>query len=687
MEDSNYEREIADFDREIVEEGSGSKHLEESTETQDGRNMAEEEEGMIIDTPQMEITPVIDDDSAPIQMVAPPLFHNPHLDDGLQLEAATPVTELEPQPQPPEIDLTSFFVTDQVFESREAIIQWCQEVGKKHNTVLVITKSMKTLTGKGSKLELGCERGGWYKDHQRKSLQLKNPVAKKRKSSTRKCGCPFKLRCSWVEGNRWTLHVRCGIHNHELSATLTGHAYVGRLKEEEKQLVIHLTATGVQPQQVLTALKEKSKENYSTLRTIYNVKAKLRKSQVEGKPAMQQLMELLTQYHYVEKHRSNEETGEVRDVFWAHPESTLLAKCFPSVLMVDSTCKINRFKKPLVHVVGVTSTGKYFTVAFAFMEAETEEHYIWVLTQLKWIYMLNTLPSLFVTDTESALINAIDIVFPKASRILCTWHINQQVQGYCEMAFEDDEEWKQFYSDWNHVWQAQTKDEYGDAYADLSTKWALSNPACVKYLRDAWLIQKEKFVLAWTNKIKHLGNTTTKAESEHEKLRKYLGTAVDSYTTCWKVMHTMIKDEIAQIKSSFEQSLTTLKHEHLSPVFEELRNHVSHKALELLLLEISCSEKIDKEESSCSCSLRTTHGLPCAHELLKYVPEGKAIPLSDIDSHWKQLSIVPIQELHNGFDVLPEYLLLRKKWIEAEEPERSLLLEKIKELATSKTRT
>ncbi|KAI3975351.1 hypothetical protein MKX01_022113 [Papaver californicum] len=262
----------------------------------------------------------------------------------------------------------------------------------------------------------------------------------------------------------------------------------------------------------------------------------------------------------------------------------------------------------------------------------------------------------------------------------------QEVQANCEKAFEDNEEWKQFYSDWSHVWQAQTKDEYGDAYADLSTNWALSYPSCIVYLRDTWLIQKEKFVLAWTNKIKHFGNTTTKAENEHEKLRRYLGSAVDSYTTCWKAMHAMIKKEIAQIKSSFEQSLTTLKHEHLSPAFEELRNHVSHKALELVLLEISHSENIDKEESSCSCSLRATHGLPCAHDLVKYAPEGKAIPVSDIDPHWKQLSIVPIQELHSGFDVLPEYQLLRQKWTEAAEPERSLLLQKIKELATSKTR-
>ncbi|KAI3870221.1 hypothetical protein MKW92_002096 [Papaver armeniacum] len=666
MVDVNFGREIMEVDSSSEGSFGSGRHLE-STATQ----MVD---GTINSSPRMEITPSVD---------SPQLDVDPGVDSP-QLVETTSITE--PDSQPITVDLTPYFVTDQVFDSREAIIEWCQEVGKKNNTVLVISHSKRTLKGKGSRITLGCERSGWYTDHKKKSLQPKPPEPRKRKSRTRKCGCPFQLKCDWVEGNKWTLRVVCGRHNHELSDTLTGHAYAGRLKEEEKQLVLHLTATGVPPQQVLIALKEKSKENYSTLKTIYNVKSKHRKSQVEGKSAMQQVMELLAQYHYVEKHRSNEETNEVRDIFWVHPESMLLAKCFPSVLMVDSTCKTNRFKKALIHVVGISSTGKLFTVAFAFVEADTEQHYIWALTQLKWMYMPNTLPSLFVTDRESALVNAIDIVFPRSSRLLCTWHLNQQVQANCEKAFEDNEEWEQFHTDWNHVWQAETMDEYGDSYADFATKWAPKYPSCIIYLRDTWLIQKEKFALAWTNKIKHFGNTTTKADKEHENLRKYLVSAVDSYSTCWKAMHSMIKDEIAQIKFSFELSLTTLNQEHLSPALEELRNHVSHKALELVLFEIHRSENLGNEESSCRCFLHSTHGLPCAHELVKYVPQGKAIPLSNIDSHWKQLSIVPTQELYNGFDVLPEFQLLRQKWIEAVEPRRSLLLRKIKDIATFKTR-
>ncbi|KAI3996990.1 hypothetical protein MKX01_021266, partial [Papaver californicum] len=288
--------------------------------------------------------------------------------------------------------------------------------------------------------------------------------------------------------------------------------------------------------------------------------------------------------------------------------------------------------------------------------ADTEQHYIWALTQLKWMYMPNTLPSLFVTDRESALVNAIDIVFPRSSRLLCTWHLNQQVQANCEKAFEDNEEREQFHTDWNHVWQAETIDEYGDAYADFATKWASTYPSCIIYLPDTWLIQKEKFALAWTNKIKHFGNTTTKADKEHEMLDFFLLAKSDhiesiTFVTCFGGV-----DEIA------------------------------HKALELVLFGIHRSENLGNEESSCRCFLHSTHGLPCAHELVKYVPQGKAIPLSNIDPHWKQLLIVPTQELYNGFDVLPEYQLLRQKWIEAVEPRGSLLLRKIKDIATFKTK-
>ncbi|OVA14297.1 Transposase [Macleaya cordata] len=290
-------------------------------------------------------------------------------------------------------------------------------------------------------------------------------------------------------------------------------------------------------------------------------------------------------------------------------------------------------------------------------------------------------------DREPALMNAIDVVFPGASRLLCTSHMTRDVVTNCKKAFEENYElWNDFCRGWEYVWKAKTKDEYMDAFPDFLMAWLPRYPSCIAYLRDTWLVHKEQFVLAWTQKIKHFGNTTIdRVESEHGQLKKHLGPSLGSFITCWEAMHDMINNEIVQIKASFEKSLTTVKHEHHGPAFKELRNHVSHHALELIQLELNRSEDVDIGVASCKCVLRSTHGLPCAHELIQYAKEGRPIPLSAIDSQWKQLSVVPLVEKRIDFDFLPEVQLLRQRWIEASETERCSLVEKLEEIAKPKT--
>ncbi|RZC65214.1 hypothetical protein C5167_008904 [Papaver somniferum] len=582
------------------------------------------------------------------------------------------------------VDLAQCFKTDKVFDSREAVIQWCQEVGRKNNTVLVITKSNSKPAGKGSIVELGCERGGVYKNHKRKDYKPKTGLKRKRAPNTKKCGCPFSLRSLCMAGNKWNIKVRCGRHNHEVENALTEHALIKRLKEDEEQLLARLTTSGLRPQQVLKVLKERNKENHSTIRTIYNARAKLRMLEMEGKSVMQQILKLSTQFHYMEWHRKDEETDELKDIVWSHPESTLLAKCFPSVLLVDYMCKTNRFKMPFFNVLGVTSTGISFVVAYVFMEEETEEHLSWVLMQLKSLFLPDNLPSIFVTFGDPLLVNAIGAVFPGASRLVCTSHIEQNIVINCKNAFEDDNTWNEFYRDWEHVWKAKSEEDYVDTYAQFVKTWKTRAPACVTDLCDTWLEHKESFCLAWTQNIKHFGNTViNRVETEHSPLKKSMESSAGSFFTCWEAMHNLINNQIAQIKSSFEKSLTSVRHEHQIPAFQVLRNHVSQYGLDLILLEFTRSEDSGTDAAACKCSFRSTHGLPCAHELVKYTQEGRPIPLSQIDQHWKQLSVVPVLENSVGFDCLTEVDLLRQRWIAASEPDRHLLVEKMNEIANA----
>lgn len=76
-------------------------------------------------------------------------------------------------------------------------------------------------------------------------------------TGTRKCYCPFKLRGRPIgNGEGWVLKVTYGYCNHDLSKTLVGHLYAGRLKPNECPLLIDMTNNQVKHANILLTLKE-----------------------------------------------------------------------------------------------------------------------------------------------------------------------------------------------------------------------------------------------------------------------------------------------------------------------------------------------------------------------------------------------------------------------------------------------
>lgn len=353
-------------------------------------------------------------------------------------------------------------------------MDWCQSQGKCIQTIIIITLKPDKENGmrRRPRLTLGCEKSEVY--CKRKNLN-------KRECCTKKCDCAFKLRCVNVGRDKWKIKVECGIHNNELSKTLVGHPYAGRLSKKDWMLVVDMIVAEVKPKEILNAIKWRHKENASIARTIYNAKANMRTHVMEGRSAMQQLLKVLVNFYYVYWHRGNKTTNEVLNLFWVRPESILLAKCFPTLVLVDCTYKTNRYKMSLFVIVGIISTGKSFSIAHCFMHREVDDNYRWVLLKLKMLYLPHEIPNVFITDKESTCINAINNVFPEAQRMLCTFHISKCVQQHCKMNFKSDSIWEKFFQTWSNLTRVTSKVEFFEGWTKLKKDWA-SFLKCIEYL-------------------------------------------------------------------------------------------------------------------------------------------------------------------------------------------------------------
>lgn len=97
-----------------------------------------------------------------------------------------------------------------------------------------------------------------------------------------------------------------------------------------------------------------------------------------GRTPIQALLEELKEENFIWKVETD--TGNhITYLLFAGRKAVSLFKAYPEVLLLYCTYKTNKFKMPLLNVVGLTGLDTTFYIAFAFLKGEQEQDYIWVL--------------------------------------------------------------------------------------------------------------------------------------------------------------------------------------------------------------------------------------------------------------------------------------------------------------------
>lgn len=123
----------------------------------------------------------------------------------------------------------------------------------------------------------------------------------------------------------------------------------------------------------------------------------------------------------------------VHDLFWCHLDAVKLCNACHLVFWIDSTYKTNRYRLPLLDFVGVTPIGMTFSAGFAYLEGERVNNLVWALERFRCLFLRNDrLPVVIVTDKDLALMNAVKVVFPECTDLLCRFHIDKNVKAKCK---------------------------------------------------------------------------------------------------------------------------------------------------------------------------------------------------------------------------------------------------------------
>ncbi|XP_058760098.1 PKS-NRPS hybrid synthetase cheA-like [Vicia villosa] len=462
--------------------------------------------------------------------------------------------------------------------------------------------------GRSNKVIFACDKGGKYKDKS------------ETQSATKRCGCPFKIRSTPAKDESgWKVDVKCGVHNHGLPDRLEGHSFV-----------------------------ERDPENVTRITQIYKHKSVI-EAEIRGpRSEIQHLLKLIEEANYVYWSRKRDDCEVVRDIFWAHPDSVKLLNLFPTVLIMDATYKTNKYRQPLFEIVGMTSTELTFAVAFAYMECEQTESYIWVLDKLKQLFVKkDVVPQVILTDRDLALMKAVEVVFPTTHNLLCRFHINKNVGMKCkEYVMKDMQE--TIGTLWKDVVWASNEVEYGVRLQYLEQA-CFACTDFLDYVKNTWLIpHRQRFVGAWINLVLHFGNTTTnRVESAHWKLKQMIGNSLGDMVKVWEAMNSNLKIQIGNIRASFQKSFYEVEHAHISPFYDNLRGSVSRAALRRIAEELSRLDYVLNSREKCGCTMRTSYGLPCACEMGRSIVVGIPLQIENFHLQWRILSMegdLPLDE-------------------------------------------
>jgi len=148
-----------------------------------------------------------------------------------------------------------------VFATRDDVLHWARSVVYEIGFVMVIMKSGTNtgMRGRTSFVLIGCERSDQYRSRKKNFVR--------RDTNSRKCGYPFKLHGKpTVRDQGSMMKLMCRSHNHEMTKSLVGYPYAGRLTKDEKTIIANMKKSMVKPRNILITLKEHNVNSYTTIK-------------------------------------------------------------------------------------------------------------------------------------------------------------------------------------------------------------------------------------------------------------------------------------------------------------------------------------------------------------------------------------------------------------------------------------
>ena len=225
---------------------------------------------------------------------------------------------------------------EETFETFEACFEHIQQHARNQGYAITTKRSKYIYADDQKQLQtayLHCCKSGTYRN---RGSESKN----ERETTSRLIDCPF--RASIRRRNSGTVYIfqiEVPNHNYDPLPPIALPQHRG-LDNAGAALVAQMTQSGTMPRHITTALRLADPDALVLVQDIYNERRRIRQENLAGQSPIEAMLRELQKRDYFIEYKTHI-SGEVTDLFFAHPKSVELFKRYPEVLIMDCTYKTN----------------------------------------------------------------------------------------------------------------------------------------------------------------------------------------------------------------------------------------------------------------------------------------------------------------------------------------------------------
>lgn len=476
-------------------------------------------------------------------------------------------------PLPPRLD-------EEVFDSADTVIEFIKNFAQDYGYAVSKRCSKRAKNGHIKTIYVKCSRGGEYQDR---------VIERTRQGSTILTDCPFSIVLQLQEDDTWLVDIRERRHNHDPSPISTHSAHRHRQVLEHTTQIEAQLKNGIDTRHIIASLVKEGGDSIGIKnRDIYYFRRDMRKRFLDGREPIHVLLSSFPETSdWVINYQTYKDT--ITAVFLTHKSCLDLLRLYNTVLFLDSTYKTNKYRMPLLDIVGCTGANKAFWVGFGFVRNEKEESYLFILRSLEQVISRIGLghPKTIITDKDQALINAIEAIFPYTHTILCIWLIQKNLMVKCrptlrqeviridyegkyikgtlvnEFTEKVEARWVNFWQDFMKIINAYTEEEKDAEWNNLRAKYSHNVwDTAFDYIKDEWLQEdtSRHFLKCYTNEYLHLNKqASSQVEGAHWIIKRDLGSSTMDLLGATRSIEMTIENHHRKIWHEIEDERVRVK--------------------------------------------------------------------------------------------------------------------------------